>query len=52
MRENEETGGTELHLKPTRSRHRLAHVNAPIAGLALLLPTGIELVAVANILRG
>jgi len=49
MRENDKTGGTELHSKATLSRHRLAHVNAPIVGLGLLLPPGLGLMAVANL---
>jgi len=52
MRENRKTGGTELRSKATRSRDRLADVNEPIAGLALLPPTCLELVAVANLLHG
>jgi hypothetical protein len=52
MRENDKTPGPEVHSKANRSRHRLADVNEPIAGLALLLPTGLGLVAVAILLRG
>ena len=52
MLENDDTARTELHSKATRSRDRLADVNEPIGGLALLPPTCLELAAVANSLRG
>jgi hypothetical protein len=37
MRENDKTGGNELHSKATRSRHRLAHVLRVAPGLRNLL---------------
>ena len=49
MRENDKTPGTEVHSKANRSRHRFADVNEPLPGLALLLPTDLELVAAASL---
>jgi hypothetical protein len=48
MRENDKTGGTEGHSKANRSRRRLADVNEPSTGLALLL-SDLELVAGASL---
>jgi hypothetical protein len=48
MRENDKTDGTEGHSKAKRSRRRLADVNEPGPGLALLLSTDLELVAGAS----
>jgi len=50
MRENDKTPGTEVHSTPNGSR--LADVNEPIPGLALLRPTGLGPVAAASLSGG
>jgi hypothetical protein len=41
--------GPKFIQKANRSRHLLADVNEPLPGLALLLPTDLELVAAASL---